>query len=81
MNRQQYRLAYREARKADRFYGVMMENLNVGVTSTFATLDMCPGYDCCRLFGDHLDTLVGHMGMVTHRARMARLRHHPRLPA
>ena len=81
MNRHQYRLAYREARKADRFYDVMNEKFNVKVTSTFDTLDLCPRYDCCRLHGDHLDNIVGHMGQVTHRARMNHLRRPVRLPA
>lgn len=81
MNRHQYRLAYREARKADRFYDVMKEKFDVKVISAFTTLDMCPRYECCRLHGDHLNTIVGHMDQVTHRARMYYLRLRPRLPA
>lgn len=81
MNRHQYQLAYREARKADRFYDVMKEKFDVKVISAFTTLDMCPRYECCRLRGDHLNTIVGHMGQVTHRARMGYLRLRPRLPA
>lgn len=81
MNRQEFRNRYREARKADRFYRDMKEAKGIKVVSMFDTLDMCPRYEFCRLHGDHLNTIVGHMGQVTHRARMNHLRRRPRLPA
>lgn len=80
MNKQQFRAAYREARKADRFYGHVRKTRGVKVTSMFGTFDLCPGYESCRLHPDRLHTYVGHMGQVTHRSRMSELTLRPRLP-
>ena len=81
MNRQQYRLAYREARKAIRFYGDMKDATGAKVTSMFDTLDLCPKFEICRLHPDTLRLYVGHLGQITHQRRMNHLRQRVRLPA
>lgn len=81
MNRSEFRAAYREARKAIRFYGDMKQTRGVKVLSMFKTLDLCPRFEICRLHGDHLTVYFRHLGRVTHNARMNHLRKPVRLPA
>lgn len=81
MNRQQYRAAYREARKAIRFYGDMKDATGIKVASMFNTLDLCPKFDICRLYGDRLGCFGPHLGKVTNNARMWHLRQRVTLPA
>lgn len=86
MNRHQYRLAYREARKADRFYYDMREAKDIKVVSMFDTLDLCPRYRSTRLHGDTLRWIGGTnfaRNIKCHRSMFECLRNEqrPRLPA
>ena len=82
MKRHEYRAAYREARKAQRFIRTIKTRFGFYVNSAFEFMNVCPGYDCTRLHGDHLgNSCFGHMGQVTHKARMNYLRDRVRLPA
>lgn len=80
MNKQQFRAAYRQARLAAGFISDMTTAKCVQVSSMYTTLDQCPGFVFSRLHGDCLHTVVGHLGRVTHNARMWDLRRRPRLP-
>ena len=78
MNRQQYRLAYREARKASRFVNRFWNKLKpvANPLSLWDTYAECPGFNVCRLHGDRLQYGINvRVG--------SRLRHTvtPRLPA
>lgn len=61
MNKQQFRAAYREARKADRFYASMRHSAGVKIVSMFDTLDACPGFISTRLHGDPLRWVGGSL--------------------
>ena len=78
MNRDQYRAAYREARRATAFIIEFKAATGAHCDSAYRSLSACPSFTPTRLWGDLLG--VGHPTWW-HQSRMLELRRHPRLPA